>query len=63
MVSSMEEKKGRFCPVLNEWLEICFTQCGWLLKDKCTYDPLFIRELEDIKAVDGASLYPQRKRP
>jgi len=39
----------KYCPIIKDYLDVCFTQCPWLLREKCTYDPVIARELADLK--------------
>jgi hypothetical protein len=46
----MQEK---YCPQIHEYITDCFTQCQWF-NGICGYDPLIIKEMEDLKAMRQA---------
>ena len=63
MDMNTEGKTRPDCPL---GLGVCFPSCHWWRQGFiCSYaiEQQCRRELEDIKAMDGASRYPQRKRP
>jgi hypothetical protein len=52
----------RFCPKIQDYLAECYTQCEWILRDKCTYDALIVKEFADLKMMREATKITDYRR-